>query len=166
MKIDTHKAITLSYTLKDNDGTLLDSADKSEPFIFIYGTGNVIPGLENALKGKEKGDTFKVHLAAADAYGEYTKELLQKVSKEMFKGMEEKDLFEGAQFHAETNQGMQVIKIKTVASDHVIIDGNHPMAGKELNFDVTIDDVRDSTKEELAHGHIHADGSTCSGHDH
>lgn len=161
MKIDTHKAVSISYNLKDNEGNLLDSADAAAPFTFIYGTGGVIPGLEKALKGKEKGDTLEVHLAAADAYGEYTDKLLQEVSKEMFEGMEEKDLFEGAQFHAETSQGMQVVTIKDINDDHIIIDGNHPMAGKELNFDVTVEEVRDTTEKELEHGHIHAEGGSC-----
>jgi len=163
MKIEIHKAVSISYTLKDNEGKVLDSADKASPFTFIYGTGGVIPGLEKELDGKVKGDSFKLHLNAADAYGEYSDKLLQNVSIEMFEGLDAEDLFEGAQFHAETNQGMQVVTIKEINGDKVLIDGNHPMAGKELNFDVVVEDIRDTTEEELEHGHIHAEGESCGG---
>ena len=161
MNIDAHKAVTLAYTLTDKDGNVLDKADANEPFIYLHGTGGIIPGLENALQGKVKGDSLQVSLEPADAYGDYSENLLQDVPMEMFAGMDKKDLFEGAQFHAETNQGMQVVTVKKINEDSITIDGNHPMAGKALNFDVTVLDVRDATPEEIEHGHIHAHGAHC-----
>ncbi len=161
MNIEAQKAVTLAYTLTDTDGNILDTADANEPFVYLHGSGGIIPGLEKALQNKSKGDTLQVNLEAAEAYGDYSEKLLQDVPREMFAGMDEKDLFAGAQFHAETNQGMQVVTVNKINDDTITIDGNHPMAGKALRFDVTVLDIRDATPEELAHGHIHAHGGSC-----
>lgn len=164
MNIESNKAVTLSYTLKNDEGTILDKADANEPFIYLHGNHGIIPGLEKALEGKAKGDNFTVSIEPAEAYGEYNEEMKQEVPKEMFGDMDDSQLFPGAQFHAETNQGMQVISIAAVGEETVTIDGNHPMAGLNLNFEGTVDDIRDATEEEIAHGHVHAAGG-C-GHDH
>lgn len=161
MNIAPEKAVTLTYTLTDKDGNVLDKADASQPFIYLHGNGGIIPGLENALEGKAPGDSIQVTLEPSEAYGDYSDQLLQDVPMEMFAGMDKKELVEGAQFHAETNQGTQVVSVKKVNENSITIDGNHPMAGKTLNFDVKVLDVRDATPEEIAHGHIHAHGDSC-----
>ncbi len=170
MKVEAQKAITLAYTLTDDKGNILDKADANEPFIYLHGAGGVIPGLEKALDGKAVDERLTVNLEPSEAYGDYSDQLVQEVSKEMFGELDEKDMFVGAQFHAETNQGMQVVTVNAINDETITIDGNHPMAGKNLNFDVTVLEVRDATEDELAHGHIHAHsanddgGSSCSGH--
>ena len=170
MNIETKKAVTLAYTLTDDDGKVLDTADANEPFIYLHGSGGVIPGLEKALDGKTVNDELTIKLQPSEAYGDYSDALIQEVPKEMFSEMDDKTLFVGAQFHAETNQGMQVVTVNSINDETITIDGNHPMAGKNLNFEVKILAIRDATEDELAHGHIHAhsanddDGACCSGH--
>lgn len=169
MKIETQKAVTLAYTLTDKDGNILDKADTNEPFIYLHGSGGIIPGLEKALNGKAIDDQFKINLEPSEAYGDHSTELVQDVPKDMFGEVSDDQMFEGAQFHAETSQGMQVVTVNKVNEDSITIDGNHPMAGKALSFDVTVLAVRDATEEELAHGHIHPEkpeepvGDSCCG---
>ena len=164
MNIEIKKAVTLAYTLTDKEGNVLDKADTNEPFVYLHGTGGIIPGLEKALDGKIKDDQFEVSLEPSEAYGDHSDQLIQEVPKDMFGEMSDDDMFVGAQFHAETSQGMQVVTVNAINDDTITIDGNHPMAGKALNFDVTVIDVRDATDEELSHGHIHAHGESCGGH--
>lgn len=164
MNIEIKKAVTLAYTLTDKEGNVLDKADTNEPFVYLHGTGGIIPGLEKALDGKIKDDQFEVSLEPSEAYGDHSDQLIQEVPKDMFGEMSDDDMFVGAQFHAETSQGMQVVTVNAINEDTITIDGNHPMAGKALNFDVTVIDVRDATDEELSHGHIHAHGESCGGH--
>lgn len=164
MQIENNKAVSLAYTLSDDSGNILDSADANDPFIYLHGYGNIIPGLEKAVEGKSKDDQLTVNLQAAEAYGEHSEMLIQEVPKELFGEMPKEEMFVGAQFHAETNQGMQVVTVAKINDDTITIDGNHPMAGRALNFDVTVLEVRDATADEIAHGHIHAHGETCGGH--
>ncbi len=160
MQLAANKVATIAYTLKDDQGTLIDQADKNQPFAFILGVGNIIPGLENALEGKSAGDQVSVTIEPAQAYGERDDNLKQTLSKEMFEGVDE--VKPGMQFHAQTNQGMSVVTVTEVEGEEVTIDGNHPLAGVTLNFDVDVLEVRDATEEELEHGHVHGPG----GHEH
>lgn len=160
MQLAANKVATIAYTLKDDQGTLIDQADKDQPFAFILGVGNIIPGLENALEGKSAGDQVSVTIEPAQAYGERDDNLKQTLSKEMFEGVDE--VKPGMQFHAQTNQGMSVVTVTEVEGEDVTIDGNHPLAGVTLNFDVDVLEVRDATEEELEHGHVHGPG----GHEH
>lgn len=160
MQIAANKVATIAYTLKDETGSLIDQADKNEPFAFIHGVGNIIPGLESALEGKSTGDQVNVSIEPTQGYGERDDTLIQELSKEMFEGVD--DIKEGMQFHAQTNQGMSIVTVTQVEGDQVTIDGNHPLAGVTLNFDVDVIDVRDATEEELEHGHAHGAG----GHQH
>ena len=160
MQIASNKVAIITYTLKDSEGTLIDQADKNQPFAFIQGVGNIIPGLENALEGKGVGDKINVSIEPAQAYGERDDNLMQTLSKEMFEGVDE--ISPGMQFHAQTNQGMSVVTVTEVENDQITVDGNHPLAGLTLNFDVDVIDIRDATEEELEHGHAHGPG----GHHH
>lgn len=162
MNITADKAVTINYTLKDDEGKLIDES-KDSSFIYLHGHQNIIPGLEAELNDKSKGDTFSLVLEPKDAYGEYNPSITQTISKNAFGGQ---DVEVGMQFHAEGDDGHPVlITVSEINGDDVTIDGNPPLAGVTLNYDVEVMDVRDATDEELSHGHIHAHGESC-GHDH
>jgi len=162
MKIAQNKIASLFYTLKNDDDTILDTADENNPFLYMHGVGGIIPGLEKALDGKQTGDSFQVSILPEDAYGLRDPKLTEEVPRSMFEGIEDKNLTPGAQFHAQTAQGTQVITIAGVEGDTVSIDANHPLAGETLHFDVAVNDIRDATEEEIAHGHPHAAGGCGS----
>lgn len=162
MNITADKAVTINYTLKDDEGKLIDES-KDSSFIYLHGHQNIIPGLEAELNDKSKGDTFSLVLEPKDAYGEYNPSITQTISNNAFGGQ---DVEVGMQFHAEGDDGHPVlITVSEINGDDVTIDGNPPLAGVTLNYDVEVMDVRDATDEELSHGHIHAHGESC-GHDH
>lgn len=160
MQIAKHKVAVIAYTLTDESGNVIDQANDQHPFAFIHGTGNIIPGLEKALEGKSSGDSINVSIAPADGYGERNEALTQVVPLEMFSGVDKVE--PGMQFHAQTNHGVSVVTVTDVKDDNVTIDGNHPLAGVTLNFDVKVIDVREATAEEIDHGHVHGPG----GHNH
>jgi len=154
MKIEQDKVVEINYTLKDKEGNVLD-ASNGQPLAYLHGHGNLIPGLEKALEGKEPGDKFTVTVPAAEAYGERHDALVQKgIPKEMFQGVENLEV--GMRFEAQTEQGPQSVEITEVTDEGVTVDGNHPLAGQDLTFDIEVVAVRDATDEELAHGHVHA----------
>ena len=155
MKIQNNSAVSFHYTLTDDDGIRIDSSEGQEPLGYLHGAGNIIPGLEKALEGKTIGDSLTVAVTAAEGYGEVQKELIQEVPKEAFQGIDTIEL--GMQFEAQTGQGGTVpVTVIDVTDDLVTVDGNHPLAGKNLNFDVSIEDVREATEEEIAQGHVHS----------
>lgn len=160
MQITANKVAIITYILKDNDGTLIDQADKESPFAFIQGVGSIIPGLEAALEGKSAGNKINVTIEPDKGYGDRNDAMIQVMSKDMFEGVDE--VTPGMQFHAQTAEGMSVVTVTGVEDDNVTIDGNHPLAGVTLNFDVDVLEVRDPTEEELDHGHVHGPG----GHNH
>ena len=164
MQIAQHAVASLRYTLTDSQGDILDEATNEEPFVYLHGANNIIPGLENALIGKQADDQLEVTIPPEDAYGIHDERLTQEVSKEMFSGVDDSQLVPGAQFHAQTNAGQEVITVASVQEDTVTIDGNHPLAGETLHFDVTVLEVRVATEEEINHGHAHGQGD-C-GHEH
>ncbi|WP_448548809.1 FKBP-type peptidyl-prolyl cis-trans isomerase [Thalassotalea fusca] len=162
MKISANKVVVLHYAVSDSEGTLIDSSYDHKPLAVIHGTGYLIPGLENALADRQAGDKFEVDVKAEDAYGERQEGFIQSLPKEMFAGIE--DLEVGSQLRASTDDGEQTVIVIDISDDEITVDGNHPLAGIDLNFDVEIIEVRDATEEELAHGHVHGEGG-C-GHDH
>lgn len=157
MQITDNTAVSFHYTLTNNSGEQLDSSIGSEPLLYLHGAGNIIPGLEAALLGKQAGDKLNVSIEPEHAYGLIDENMVQVVSKKMFEGM---DVEIGMQFHADVSYGSGVITITAIDGDDVTIDGNHPLAGEHLNFDVEVVDVRPATADEIAHGHIH--GTGCS----
>lgn len=159
MQITDKTAVSFHYTLSNPSGEQLDSSRGEEPLLYLHGAGNIISGLEAALSGKSVGDTFSVTIPPADAYGELAPDMVQVVSKKMFDGM---DIEVGMQFHADVNYGSGIITVTEINGDDVTIDGNHPLAGETLIFDVEVMDVRPATADELAHGHIH--GAGCDHH--
>lgn len=160
MQVSAQKVVFIHYTLTNDDGEVLDSSEGQAPLAYIHGEGNIIPGLENALVGKSAGDTLKVSIPPEEGYGLRNEDLIQAVPKQAFHGVDE--ILPGMQFHAESPEGGQLVTVVDVQDDMVILDGNHPMSGLTLNFDVEVTEVRDATAEELAHGHVHGPG----GHHH
>ena len=154
LMIGEKMVVSMHYTLTDADGKVLDSSEGSEPLSYLHGAGNIIPGLEKALIGKVADDALQVTVAPADGYGEVVPELMQTVDKAAFQGVE--TLEAGMAFEAEGPNGeVQRVVIAKVEGDEVTVDGNHPLAGVTLSFDVKIVSVRDATEEELSHGHVH-----------
>jgi FKBP-type peptidyl-prolyl cis-trans isomerase SlyD len=157
MEISDQKVVSIHYTLTNDDGDVLDTSRGDDPLAYIHGIGNIIPGLESALTGKRKGDRLAVTVAPQDGYGVHDKAMVETVPREAFQGIEQVE--PGMQFHAETTEGLQTVTVIAVGDDTVTIDGNHPMAGLTLNFDVEIMDIRDASAEELDHGHVHGPGA-------
>jgi len=160
MQISKHKAVAIEYTLTNDSGEVIDSSEGQDPLSYLHGAGNLISGLEQALEGKSAGDELKVTIAPEDAYGEHVEELIQKVPRDRFEGADELEV--GMRFHASSDHGETLVTITEVTDDEVTVDGNHPLAGETLHFEVKIVDVRDASAEEIDHGHIHGPG----GHDH
>jgi len=145
--------VSIHYTLTDDAGTLLDSSINSDPLHYLHGADNLIPGLEDELTGKSVGASFKVSVPPEQGYGVYRDELVQVVPLDLFKGVDE--VKQGMQFETEGPNGPELILVAKVTDKEVTVDGNHPLAGKTLHFDVTVEAVRDATDEELDHGHPH-----------
>lgn len=157
MKIKNDSAVSIHFTLKV-DGKTIESSFGIEPLAYLHGHRSLVPGLEEALTDKIKGDTFTVTLPPDKAYGPRNEDLVQKVPRNQFPA----ELKVGQQFQADTPQGPMVITVTHVNDQEVTIDANPEMAGQTLTFDIEVTDVRAATKEELAHGHVHGPG----GHHH
>ena len=160
MEIAADRVVLIHYTLKDDDGAVVDSSAGAEPLAYIQGHGNLVVGLEKALEGKKDGDTLAVAVAPADGYGVHNAALIQRVPKRSLQGSGE--IKKGMQFQAQTDDGLRVFTVTAVVGDMVTLDGNHPLADKTLHFDVQVVSVREATTEELEHGHVHGAG----GHHH
>ena len=160
MQIQKNKVVAIDYKLTDAKGALIDSSANHGPLYYIQGIGNLIPGLEKELEGKTTGQNIKVTIAAKDGYGERNPSLCQEVPRTQFETAEGLEI--GMQFEVETEQGELVVAVTKIEGDTVTVDGNHPLAGVELHFDVTVKEIRDASAEELAHGHVHGEG----GHHH
>jgi FKBP-type peptidyl-prolyl cis-trans isomerase SlyD len=160
MQIEKHRVVTLAYTLKDDDDRIIDQSDDGS-FCYLHGASDIIPGLENALTGKVAGDELSVSIPPEEGYGVHDVEKTQAVPREMFPTEEE--IVPGMQFHAQGPDGHQlVVTVVKVDDDRVTVDGNHPLAGVQLKFDVKVLEVRTATGEEITHGHVHGPG----GHHH
>ncbi len=161
MLITSDKVVLIHYTLTNETGTVLDSSSGGEPLAYLQGKGNIIPGLEKALEGRQAGDKLNVRVEPVEGYGVRDAELVQQVPRRAFGSV--KDVKPGMQFHAQGAHGqMRVVTVTRVQGDMVTVDGNHPLAGEVLVFDVEVAEVREATGEELEHGHVHGPG----GHHH
>lgn len=158
--VASQKVVSIDYTLKNNDGQVLDSSNGREPLCYLHGCGNIIPGLEKALEGKQAGEELTVTIEPADAYGERDERMVQQIPKEQFAGIP--DLQVGQQVRGQTAEGSHVLTVVDIGDEAVTVDANHQLAGETLNFDVKVVEVRDATAEELEHGHAHGAG----GHHH
>ena len=153
MKIEQNKVVSLAYTLTDTEENIIDQATSEEPFNILFGSGQIIEGLEKALEGKGEGDKFKITLDPEDAYGELVENMIEKVPLSQFEGVE--NLEAGMQLEAHTEEGLVIVTVKSIEGDTVILDANHPLAGYTLNFDVEVLAIREATEEEIDHGHAH-----------
>lgn len=156
MQIAEDKVVAIDYTLTDDQGQVLDTSEGESPLHYLHGAQNIIPGLENALGGKLPGDALKVTILPDEGYGERNDELMQAVPRSDFEDVD--DLALGMQFRVADDEGEAIVTVVKIEDETVTIDGNHPLAGVTLNFDVTVREVRDASEEELAHGHVHGPG--------
>jgi FKBP-type peptidyl-prolyl cis-trans isomerase SlyD len=153
--------VSIKYRLTNNTGEVLDEADSADPFSYLHGHHQVIPGMEEGLEGLKQGDKKKLTITPEDGYGEVNEQLKLTLKKDVFP----KDFpcEAGMQFQADLGSGHKsVFTITEVKGNEVLVDGNHPLAGETLNFDIEVLEVRQATKEELQHGHAHGK----DGHDH
>lgn len=150
MQISEDTVVSIDYTLKDEDGEVIDTSEGREPLDYLHGHGNIIPGLEKALEGKSEGDEIEVRIDPEEGYGPHRDELVQQVSMEAFSGMDKVE--PGMKFNAESAQGPLIVKVTEVEGDTVTIDANHELAGKELNFEVAVRNVREASQQEVEQG--------------
>ena len=158
MQIGAKKAVSIHYTLKDDKGEELDSSEGQAPLIYLHGEGNIVPGLEKALDGKQPGDEVTAVVTPAEGYGERDEGNVRNVPARKMQGKIEP----GMMVRLQTDQGPISALVKAVQGDYVTIDANHPLAGMTLHFTVKVVEVRDATAQELEHGHVHGAG----GHHH
>lgn len=156
MQIADNTVVSIHYTLTNQAGNVMDSSVGTDPLAYLHGASNIIPGLENALLGKTQGDTLKVTVEPDQAYGPVREDMIQEVDRANFQGVDE--IEPGMQFMAQAPWGQQPVMVVKVEGDIITLDGNHPLAGETLTFDVEVVSVRAATAEELDHGHVH-DGS-------
>ena len=152
----SQQVIGFHYSLKDNDGNLIDTSEGRSPLLFLVGSGQIIPGLEKELVGMNVGDKKNVEVKAADAYGEVVADLQITVQKSQFP--EGQEVAVGDQFQVSNEAHAPIFTVTGVEGEDIHIDGNHPMAGKDLFFDVELTEKREATEEEIAHGHAHGEG--------
>jgi FKBP-type peptidyl-prolyl cis-trans isomerase SlyD len=161
MAIEQNKVVTMNFTLTDDHGNVLDSTENGGPFSYISGKNMVLPKLEEAVNGMLIGSKKNLKLEAKDGYGNYNDDAIQVVGKENFP--EDFVLEVGMEYMASNPDGVQMpFTISNVDGEEITVDFNHPLAGKNLNFDIELLNVRDATVEELSHGHVHGAG----GHHH
>ncbi|WP_416886021.1 FKBP-type peptidyl-prolyl cis-trans isomerase [Marinospirillum sp.] len=153
MQVAANTVVAIHYTLTNPEGQVLDSSQGGAPLAYLHGHSNIIPGLENALVGKQAGDEFEVVVAPAEAYGERDANLVQQVQRSAFQGVD--SIEAGMQFQTQGPGGPMVVTVVDVSEEEVTIDANHPLAGVELNFKGQIETVRAASEEEVQHGHAH-----------
>ena len=163
MKIASGSVVGIDYSLHLGDGKVIDASGPGEPMSYLHGEGQIVPGLESALEGLSVGDKKQVVIAPGEGYGEHDPSGLQEVPKGAFPPDFQPQV--GMELTAEGPNGEPVpFTIREVKPEAIVIDLNHPLAGKTLHFDVTVREVRAATADEIAHGHAH--GSDGHGHDH
>jgi len=161
MAIENNKVVAFNYTLKDDEGNFLDSTENGAPFSYISGNNQILPKLEEQVNKMVIGSKKTVKIEAANGYGEYDEKSVQQVDKTNFP--QDANLEAGMRYIANSPEGKQMpFTINKVEGSQVTIDFNHPLAGKNLEFDVELVDVREPSPEELEHGHVHGAG----GHHH
>jgi FKBP-type peptidyl-prolyl cis-trans isomerase SlyD len=153
MKIEDNHVVRFHYTVSESGAGQLESSREGEPLSILFGHGNIIPGLEEAFRGREAGESFNVSVGPEQGYGLRRDGMVQRVPRKHFKGAK---LVPGQQVVLPTPQGQRAMTIQKVGMSVVDVDLNHPMAGKTLDFDVEILEVRPATESEIEHRHAHA----------
>jgi FKBP-type peptidyl-prolyl cis-trans isomerase SlyD len=154
MQIADKKAVTFHYSVKDDEGNVIDSSDGGDPLVYLHGAGNIVPGLEKALEGKQAGDEVKAKVSPEEGYGMRDESNVRNVPRRKLQGKIEP----GMRVRLQTDEGPAVATITAVRGDYVTVDANHPLAGMTLHFEVKVTEVRDATAEEMEHGHVHGPG--------
>jgi FKBP-type peptidyl-prolyl cis-trans isomerase SlyD len=155
MQIAEKKAVTIKYTLRDEEGAVLDTTDGRDPLTYLHGAGNLVPGVEEALEGKSPGEEIKVTVPPEKAYGKREDGNVRNVP---LRKLPSGKIQPGSQVQLNTNHGPILAVVQAIKGDYATIDLNHPLAGKTLRFEMEVVEVRDATEEELAHGHVHGPG--------
>src|SRR3569623_1278483 len=162
MKVENNKVVSFHYSVSDDSGETVDSSrERGEPLTILAGHGNIIPGLEKALEGRAVGDSFKVTIPTAEAYGARNEDMVQRVPKKYFQQGDRLKTGDVTVL-ALKEGGHRVVTVRKVGMTTIDVDLNHPMAGKDLDFEVEITEIRDASEEEIAHRHVHGPG----GHHH
>jgi FKBP-type peptidyl-prolyl cis-trans isomerase SlyD len=159
MNIGAKKVVSIDYTLRGDDGHVIDSSRGRKPLTYLHGAGNLVSGLEKALEGKRMGEAVDVVVSPDEGYGARDEKL---VTKMPVRKLPEKKAEVGMRYRVRTDDGAQYLLVTAVSGDYATVDGNHPLAGVTLRFSVKIMEVRDATPDELTHGHVHGAG----GHHH
>jgi FKBP-type peptidyl-prolyl cis-trans isomerase SlyD len=155
--IKNNDVVNLSYCLKNSKGEELDKSDASQPFAYLHGKGQIVPGLEKALEGLAIGDKKEVTVPPSEGYGDHVPTLKTQVERSNFP--KDVDIKPGMQFEAEDEGKQRIIfEVISIEGDKINIDGNHPLAGQTLHFSVEVTGIREATQEELSHGHAHGEG--------
>jgi len=161
MVIEKDTLVAIHYTLKDKDGEILDSSQGSDPLEYVHGYGNLIPGLEKELNGKKAGDNLSISIEPAEAYGEYSDELVVTIPRSNFET--DAHIEVGMQFETGSGSMSRIVRVTQIDGDDITIDANHELAGKTLFFDVTVDTVRKAAPEEISEAGQGSCGCGCSG---
>jgi len=157
MRAANDTVVHISYTLRDGGKRILDQSSVEDAFVYLHGHENIVPGLEKALEGKEKGAKVSVSLTPDEGYGDYDPALVRKVAKSEFPARM-RNPKPGQMLQIEEDGHWKVWRVDQVDASHIPIDGNHELAGQDLHFEVEVHDVRSATPEEIEHGHAHAPG--------
>ncbi|MEO0369159.1 MAG: peptidylprolyl isomerase [Pseudomonadota bacterium] len=155
--IKQNSVVTIHYELKNSEGEVIDSSVGQDPLVYLQGAGNIITGLEEALLGKETGEEVSAIIPPDKGYGQPVEALVQTVPRAAF-GDEVENIEVGMRFQAETEQGPVPVVVTAMDAASVTVDGNHPLAGQELHFKVSIAEIRDASQEEIDHGQVHVEG--------
>ncbi len=157
MQIADQKVVVIHYKLTDSEGQVIDSSEGQEPMPYLHGDANIVPGLEKEPDGKVTGDKINTVVAPEDGYGQKDANLVQELPSSSFGGVDEIKV--GMEFHAQTENGMQVVEVIDVTDDTVTIDGNHPLADQELHFEIKVVATREASADEIAQGHLESESS-------
>ena len=160
LTIQKNSVVSIDYTLKNNEGTVIDTSSGRSPLTYMHGSGALIPGMENALEGKSEGDDFSISIEPTEAYGDHDKNLLHKVDRKELAHLPNLEI--GMEIEVLADNDPMVMTIVEISDEDVVLDGNHPLAGQTLNFNIQVRNVREASDEEISHGHVHGP----DGHDH
>jgi FKBP-type peptidyl-prolyl cis-trans isomerase SlyD len=155
VKIQARSVVTMEYTLKNDQGEVLDTSEGRAPLVYLHGVGNLVPGLEKALEGKAAGESIDVSLSPDEGYGHRDDKRVRKIP---VRKLHDKNPQPGKRYRAQLEEGHQIVLVTGVSGDYATVDANHPLAGQTLHFAVKIVEVREATEEELSHGHVHGPG--------
>ena len=159
MQIADKTVVSFEYTLKDDQGQVVDTSEGREPLTYLHGAGNIIPGLEKRLEGKGPGDELEATITPGEGYGDRDETLVRNIP---VRKLHDKNPVAGRRYRAALEEGHTIVLVTEVKGDYAKVDANHPLAGKTLHFKVKVVEVRAATEEEQTHGHVHGEG----GHHH